>query len=910
MPFVGRHTELIVLREQLGMARAGRPRLVLIDGTAGIGKTALCERFLGESANVQVLRTSGEETEALLSYGVVDQLLRSVGSSWQPRQVPLQDHLEVGAQVLDLFGSLQELGPVVVFIDDLQWADQPSLKALVFALRRLVADRVMVLLVVRQEEVDGRLEGLRRLLRDRGGTILQLHGLQVAELRDLAEQQGIRSFSSQAAQRLHEHTEGNPLHARALLEEIAAEVWTTPEKSLPAPRSFSLLVLEQRAQCSDEAQRLVDAASVLGMHGSLDGAASLAGIGDPLPGFDEARRVGLLQRPDEAIGERTITFPHPLVQAAVYHGLSAPDRARLHLHAADLVEDHASSLRHRVAAAAGRDSALAHELAEFAQEEAERQAWASAAAHLVNASRLSPGRPERERLLLDAVNWMLFSGSLSQAAAFTEEVSSFAGSALRDSVLGQLALLEGRPAEAETLLASAWEQCDSSTEAELAATIAYRNASHAISSLRAGEGAEWARRALQLTRPGSPEASRGQALLSVSLAYSGRIAEAFAVLGSLEPTGQSEPGDWALLVRGVLKMVDDDLANALADLAQAATTALRQGSVQTAADALDWLGTAEYYSGAWDDAILHAERALLIYTESERPFKAFNPSALVAVSAARGDWVRAEQYIGETTTQPLDYEMAVLNMAIARAQLAAGRSDHQGVLIALQPVLRLSRRRSFDELGFWPWQDLYADALVALDRVAEADAVLRPHESFAAERGRRSMMARLARVRGVVAAAEGRIDQAEAAFENGVRQIEQLRMPFEQARIQLAYGGFLRRLGRRREAAGQLNAAQASLFELGAGPYLARSERELAACGLTPRKRRYQDRVRLTPQELSVARLVASGLTNREVAAELFLSTKTIEFHLSQLFTKLDISSRRQIAKHLPASGDNQRIPG
>jgi len=909
--FVGRRKDLALLEDQLDKARAGQPRVVLIEGTAGIGKTALLNRFLAQSLGAQILRASGEESELLLAYGVVDQLLRSAavaGASLEPRPIPLQDHLAVGAQVLELLGSLQEQGPVVVFIDDLQWVDQPSLKALLFALRRLLADRVIVLLVIREEEVDGRLEGLRRLIRDRDGTILQLRGIQVAEVQELAQLHGLRSFSARAARRLHEHTEGNPLHTGALLDEIPAADWDRPELYLPAPRSFSLLVLDRRAQCSDVAQRLVDAASVLGMRCSLDGAACLACIGNPLAALDEATRAGLLQAVGK-IGECTVRFAHPLVQAAIYHDLGPAARAGLHARAAVLVEDHASSLRHRMSAAPGADSELAAELAEFAQEEAGRAAWASAAAHLLMASRQSPDRPERERLLLEAVNWMLFSGSLNQAATFTQEISSFAGSPLRDCILGQLALLEARPAEAARLLATAWEQCDSSTDAQLAATIAYWNAAHAISRFRAAEGAEWARRALQLTRPGSPEASRGQALLSVALAYSGRIAEAVAVLRSLEPTGRSEPKDWALNVRGMLRLAQDELANARADLAQAATTALRQGSLQTAADALDWLATAEYYSGAWDDAILHAERALLIYTESERPYKAFNPSALVAVSAARGDWVRAEQPTREATTQPLDYEMAIVNKAIGHAQLAAGRSDHPGVLSALQPVLGLSRQRSVDELGFWPWQDLYADALVGLDRVAEADSFLRPHEALAAERGRRSMMAGLARVRGRVEAAEGRAEEAEAAFATGLRQIEPLQMPFEQARIRLAYGNFLRRLGSLRPAADQLKAAQACLIELSAAPYLERCNRELTACGLTPRRRRGADRTRLTSQELIVARLVTSGLTNREVAAELFLSTKTIEFHLNQIFDKLGISSRRQIAKHLPAPAGPPKNP-
>jgi DNA-binding CsgD family transcriptional regulator/tetratricopeptide (TPR) repeat protein len=897
MEFVGRQIELRLLRSQFDEALRGHPRLALIEGPAGIGKTALVDRFLCEYGDVQVLRASGEESEALLEYGVVDQLLSSqAGPSAMPRQTPLEDHLKVGAQFLDLLGHLQERGPVILVIDDLHWADQTSLKALLFALRRLQADRVLALLVMRSEETHRLPEGLSRLIHSGVAARQQVSGLESADLRELAALMGVGAFSAGAAERLHQHTEGNPLYARALLAELPAQVWTRSELTVPAPHSFSLLVLSRRAQRSQETRQLLDAASVLGMHSSLDLAARLADIADPLAAVDAASAAGLLQI--EKVGKREIAFPHPLVGASIYHGLSMSERARLHARAATLVDDQASSLRHRVAATPTADPQLAADLADFARREAGQGAWASAAAHLVKASRLSAGRSERERLLLEAVNWMLFSGSVSQAAVLREEISSFAGGALRDCILGQLALLEGRPGDAERLLANAWTQCDPAIDAELAATIALRNASQAMSRLRAAEAAEWARRALQLTRPGSPEASRGKAVLSMALAYLGRLAEAFAVLNSTELASRSELEDWALLVHSLLTVVEDELPNARADLARVAATALRQGSLQTAADALDWLATAEYYSGAWDDAILHGERALLIYTESERPYKAFNPSALVAVWAARGEWVRAEQHIREATTQPLDYEMAILNTAIVQAQLAAARSDHQRVLRVLQPVLGLTRRAHIDEQGFWPWQDIYADALVSLDRVAEADAFLRAHESLAAERGRRSMMAKLGRVRGRVEAAEGRPEHAESAFLSSLQHIERLRMPFEQARIQLAYGNYLRRLGRRREAAGQLVAAQISFVELGAGPYLERCERELAASGLTPRKRRGADRTRLTPQELSVARLVASGLTNREVAGELFLSTKTIEFHLSQIFDKFDITSRRQIAKH------------
>jgi DNA-binding CsgD family transcriptional regulator len=868
-----------------------------------MGKTALLNHFLAESS-AQVLRASGEESEVMLAYGVVDQLLRvdAVDSRYlEPRRVPLEDHLTVGAQLLDLLGRLQEQGPVIVAVDDVQWADQASLKALLFALRRLQVDRVLALLVTRTGELHRLLEGLSRLVRGGAGATVEMGGLETRDLRELAELMGITGFSAEAAERLRQHTEGSPLHAQALLAELPVEAWGRPEVSFPAPRSFGLLVLDRRAQCSEDGRRLIDAASVLGMRCSLDAAASLAGIEHPLQGLEEASMLGLLQL-NEPIGERTIVFPHPLVHAAVYQGLGASLRAALHARAADLVIDPTASLRHRVAAASGADSRLAADLAGFAQEEARRGAWASAAAHLVKASGLSADRTERERLLLDAVNWMLFSGSLSQAAVFREQISSFVASPQRDCILGELALLEGRPAEAEELLASAWRQCNPATDAGLAATIALWNASHALSRFRATNGIEWARRALQLLGPRSPEAGRGRAVLSFALARSGRIAEAFAVLDSTEPTGLSEPEDWELMARGVLKVVRDDIPNARADLALVVTKALHQGSLQTAADALDWLAMAAYYSGAWDDVILHGERALLLYTESERPYNAFNPSALVAVAAARGDWLRAELHAGEAATPPLNYEFSVAGTAIAHAQLAAARSNHQAVLNALQPVLGFTYREFIDEPGFWPWQDLYADALVSLDRADEAHAFLRPHESLAAQRGRCSMMARLARVRGRIEAAAGRLEAANVAFLSALQHIEQLGMPFEQALIRLAFGSFLRRRGKRRDAVAQLLAARASLIKLGAKPYLERSERELGACGLTPRKRQDQDRSRLTPQEVSVARLVASGLTNREVAAELVLSTKTIEFHLRQIFDKLDITSRRQIGQHLQTS--------
>jgi predicted ATPase len=220
--FVGRQAELALLGARLDQARSGHPCIVLIEGPPGIGRTALVDRFVRASSDVQVLRASGDESESDLTYGVVEQLVRFAGpagstalASKERQAAKIEDQVTVGARVLDLLGGLQEQDPVVLVVDDAHWADLPSLRALLFGLRRLVADQVLALIVARDEQAPALPEGLRRLVRDQGATV-RLGGLDAEDLRALAEAMGIEAVSSRAAQRLHAHTLGNPLHARAL----------------------------------------------------------------------------------------------------------------------------------------------------------------------------------------------------------------------------------------------------------------------------------------------------------------------------------------------------------------------------------------------------------------------------------------------------------------------------------------------------------------------------------------------------------------------------------------------------------------------------------------------------------------------------------------------------------------------
>ena len=359
-PFVGRHAELNQLRGILAEARGGQPRTVLIEGPSGIGKTALIDRFLHEVEGVNVLRASGEHWEALVAYGIVDQLLRVAGVSGttvlagRERSLPAEEPIGVGARLLEVMADLEQKAPLTIVIDDAHWADTDSLRALLFALRRLVAERIVVLLAIRAEESGRLLEGLRRLATGQTGRTLRLSPLAAAQFQQLASALGVHDFSSRAARRLQAHTHGNPLYARALLAELPADRWRTWEPVLPAPRAFATQVVRRLEACAPPARRLVEAASVLGQeHSAFDGLDPGRG-GEPADALEEAGIAGLLNARDEP-GIRDVMFPHPLVQAAVYDQLGPARRVELHLAAAGLVQDEGSALRHRVAAATPPD---------------------------------------------------------------------------------------------------------------------------------------------------------------------------------------------------------------------------------------------------------------------------------------------------------------------------------------------------------------------------------------------------------------------------------------------------------------------------------------------------------------------------------------------------------------------------
>jgi len=348
---------------------------------------------------------------------------------------------------------------------------------------------------------------------------------------------------------------------------------------------------------------------------------------------------------------------------------------------------------------------------------------------------------------------------------------------------------------------------------------------------------------------------------------------------------------WVLLAR-------DNLAGATVELTRAAAAARRNGSFEQAALAHAHLCRAEYMAGRWDAALAQSEQSLALMAElpnlNVRPMVHWSATL---IPAARGDWAATEEIGRLAALDAAGTLDRALVAGLVRALPAAARGDHATVIAALEPFAGADGETGdgIHEPGVWPWHDLYAEAVVAAGRLDDAAAFLPAHERRARERGLGSALARLGRARGRLDAARGDIDTAVGAFEAAIEHARLAGVPFEGARAELALGALLRRQGRRREAADRLRAAHTALTDLGATPYLARCDRELSACGLTPMKRSRPDPTRLTPQERSVADLVASGMTNREVAAELLVSVKTVEVHLTRIYAKLGITSRGQL---------------
>jgi DNA-binding CsgD family transcriptional regulator len=901
VPFVGRETELEHLCGIFDRARQRQPGLVVVEGPAGIGKTALVRQFIRVAGELCVLSASGDEAEVTLCMGLIDQIIRLPPSAVALPHTPvpqdgarLVEPLSVGAAVLDLLGELQRIGTVLIVIDDAHWADHPSLEALTFALRRLRGNRVLVVVLLR-DLADGRLpDGFHRLLSADETLRLTLEGLSAAELQSLGKRLGSGRLSSRGAERLRAHTLGNPLYARALLEQLPLNAFEAAENPLPAPQSFAKLILRRLRSCTQEVQDLVTAVSVLGPSCVLDQAAALAQTANPLAALEQAIRAGFLV---EQPGTGVVDLSHPLLGAAVYRHLGPARRAGLHAKAAQLGDDQCTRLGHLARAASGQDRHLALELGKLGRATAANGNWSAAGQQLAAAARLMPATAEREQLFLESVDSRLLNGDALDSSGLVIQLQTFTATGWRSYVLARLAFAAGQLDDVEPLLQDAWLRCERGRDAALAARIAAQLATVYILQGRGQYGANWAARALRL-EPDGVSTDMLRCVHLFGLGISGQARPALASLSRLPVPALATVAELdALLGRGVLRLWTDELVPAYQDLSGVlAGSHDRSAAFRfTAADAL---ANIEYRLGWWDDACAHSELAVSIAEDADQLWLAPIGGAvakLIAAEQGRSEMTQASE-ARRASTPGWFVPLAVT--AMADAHVARARRQPEAVIAALEPLRRLSDCEGVREPAVVCWPDLLADALVEVGELEQASDVLVPFETRAAQRVCHSAMAAAARTRGNLEAIRGNKEAAEAAFRAGLNHAAQAAMPFERARLQFAYGAFLRRSGRRSQAADQLRAVHAALTPLNARPDLRRTDQELAACGVTftrPRTRQLD----LTSQELAVARLVAAGMTNRQAARELVISVKTVEYHLGRIYSKLNVASRVELANRL-----------
>ncbi len=938
--FVGRSVELGLLGEQWQTALGGSPRFVVIEGDSGTGQSTLATHFASTLNPARVVRVTGDETETDLPLGLVDQLIDRLGplthGSTPPGSLPAdpvtapdphpsapdssapdssapdssapnapgtgpRDAFRAGAILLDALLWAANLTPLLLIVDDAQLVDTASLAALTFAFRRLHSGRVLVLITIRPDGLVRLPPGLTRLV-DAAGATIRLTGLSVADIREFAAVSGFGELSRPEARRLHEHTGGSPLHLRALLAELTLAQLGDERPGLPAPRTLTATIRGSLAARPAAAGRLAEAAGVLGPRSQFALAARLAEVPDPPAAAQDLAEIGLIHLVDGPSG-RELVFTHQLLHAAVYDSTGAATRSRLHLRAAAATSG-IESLRHRVAAAVLPDATLVAELISAAIAARDRGAWHAAARWYFDAVRVSEPGPDRDALLVSAVEMLLLDGDLPAVSQHQPALATLPTTPHRLLLQAHIAWLTGRAAEAGTLAETA-SAAAADTEPEIAVGAAALLVQLCV---QAGDGrgaVAWSKIALApgVLSPGMEQTTR-MGLMS-GLAMAGRIDEALGQ-AALLPAADVD-GEFSLrhLAVGLHRLWADDAPGGLAELeaSGAAPLDVRRGGVEPhRLIALIYLAFAHSRCGDWDVAVALAEQAVSLVEDTGQAWlSAFAASAPVAVQAARGQWVEAEESVAAARQAA-----AVLADVASRAfvdnaavHLAACRGDARRVVAESQWLLGLERP-DYHEPGFFDWSVHHAAALVELGEYPAAEQRLDRLTAYAHARGRQSRCAALTRVRAELAAARRDGNSARSLFEQAVVLSVAAEDPLEHAVLQLAFGRFLRRRGERRAAIERLRTADALFERLAATPFQQRCAAELAVAGASSGAPDDESPLSvLTPQEVIVAQLVAGGLTNREVAQRLSVSVKTIGYHLGHVYAKLGVKSRVELARKI-----------
>ena len=904
----GRHNEREVLNRQLQRVRAGESSVLVVRGEAGVGKTALLEYVAERASWCRIVRIAGVESEMELAFAGLHQLCAPILDGLDGLPGPQRDALRVAfglhggdtpdrflvaLAVLSLLADVAERQPLVCLVDDAQWLDRASAQTLAFVARRLQAERIAIVFAVREPHEVKEVTGLPELV---------VGGLADPDARWLLASAIPGRLDERVRDQIVAETRGNPL---ALLEltrgstpaELAGGFGLPDARPLASrleetfvqrvtalPRETQLLLLVAAAEPVGDVSLLWRAAQQLGIRGSAGRPAEDAALID--------------------LGIR-VRFRHPLVRSAVYRAASAEDRQTVHralAGATDPQQDPDRRAWHRAHAAAGLDESVAAELERSADRARRRGGVAGAAAFLERAAELTPEPARRGARALAAAQAKLEAGSPEAAEELLGTAELTPLDELQRARLGRLrgrivyALRRGGDAPPLLLDAAAQlERLDPAaareTYVQAIGAAMYASGLHTDPGLR--KAAQAARNA---PPPSQPPRSIDLILDGIAMWFTERPTIGAPPLRLAVQTFRNEALDgheatmrWLSLYPVVLLMAlfalwDDDSFQALTT--RAVALARDTGALTVLPVALVQLSGVHTFSGEFAAASAAVQEAEAIAAATGNAdvvngglvlgaWRGVEPEALARIAAGiESATVRGEGMV----LAMVGYCRSVLYNGLARHEAAIqGSTEH-------------------DDEGHIGWS--LAELVEAATRSGRAELAaaalpLLEERAYAADTD--WALGVLARSRALMSEGE----DADALYREAIQRLERTRIRVELARARLLYGEWLRREGRRVDARDQLRTAHEMFSRFGAEAFAERSRRELLATGETARRRSDDTREDLTPQEAQIARLAADGQTNPEIGTQLFLSPRTVEYHLRKVFPKLGISSRKELRNAL-----------
>jgi DNA-binding CsgD family transcriptional regulator len=904
LALVGRDGELAAIEALLDPDLL--PATLLIDGEAGIGKTSICDAAVAVASErgFEVLITRPAAAEAELTLVGIGDLLEPVLERILPalpspqagalRAALLLDNESSGADVralgiafLSALRIVASTRLVLVLVDDVQWLDAGSAGLLRFAWRRLESEPLALLLARRVGFSDAVTPGLRSFEQ------LELEGLSAGALHRLLRERLELVLSRPALRRLHDLSAGNPFYALELGRALRSGTIRL-ERGEPLPPTLEALVGERIAALPPATRdALAVAAAVSRPTPSLVGPPAVLA-----PAV--AAHVVALDRGD-------IRFTHPLLASAAYAWLDDGARRELHARLAAEVNDVEERARHLALAAAGPDESVATELGVAAASAHSRGAVEAAAELAEMALQLTPATEEdaRHERTLTAVRYRFESGDVAGPRAVLEQLLAVEPHGpQRARALGDLArmhMFQGSRRRAVVLLRDALEEAGE--DAALRAMLEERLLATLI-VLRENLQEAWAR-ARSTAEAAERVGDRGVRVRALAaIGFVGGLVGDPEAVAHLERAVQleSHAGFLGALERpsfnlAAVLMWRGELARARELFDEASRKAADAGDESSLAWTADNLAYLEFLAGNWTRALAWASEGDEIAGQTGQPPQQAHAKATAALVYAHLGDASAARAAAAAALELSGDEVAIgwLNAGWALGVLELGRGDPAAAHAALDPLCAHAEREGIGEPGTMRFVFDDVEALVALGRTEEATERLSIVEAHARRLDRPFALAASARCRGLLAAAAGDHAGALAAFDRALVEHARAPFPFDRARILLAQGVALRRARRKREARAAFEEAQAIFDSLGAALFAQRSRDELAQIG-----GRTSAGEELTPTERRVVELVAQGLTNRQVAAAAFVTPKTIEFHLRNIFRKLDIRSRAELVRRRP----------